>query len=76
MSQQVQTAGQVDTHISDSVPVQVSSPSDWGSDILGYTLKQGHVELSVAWTFVQATPPLRGNEAAAAASFPLGLNGL
>ena len=72
----VQTAGQVNTHISDSAPVQVSSPSDWWSDILGINGNRPRYKVSVAWTIVQATPPRRGNEAAAAASFSLGLNGL
>ena len=41
-----------------------------------YKLRQTQVKLSLGWISLQPRPSPRGNEAAAAASFPLGLNGL
>ena len=42
----------------------------------GYKLRQAQTSISLGWTFVQPRPSPRGNEAAAAASFPLDLYGL
>ena len=41
-----------------------------------YKLRQTPVKLSLGWISLQPRPSPRGNEAAAAASFPLGLIGL
>ena len=70
--------GQVDTHL--SIPVTVSSPDlplDGGVSICVY-INWDKPRSSSVWFggFSRPDHPLRGNEAAAAASFPLGLNGL
>ena len=70
----VQTAGQVDTHISVSVPV--SSPSIWWSVNLCINCVTKIWAQSCLGDRPGKTFPPRGNEDAAASSFPLGLNGL
>ena len=76
-SSMTRACSRVSKHLARSTHISVTvSLSKCPSLPSGYKLRQAQTSLSLGWTFVQPRPSPRGNEAAAAAAFPLDLYGL